>query len=155
MLNVVPSSTLPLLTSMIGPATHHHEWHQEPHRRYCQFRWAASRFSSQTTPPPSSFQVSCKIKAFQRLHFSSPSSFINIQNHISPSALADVVYQNGPIPERDRMTRVRSHVRCSKFRACRHGKVGTQAAGILTPTRPRSGWELPEEISYLYCCLNR
>jgi len=43
------------------------------------------------------------------------------------------------------MTRVRSHVRCSKFRDVRHGKVGTQAAGILTPTRPRSGWELPEE----------
>ena len=93
----------------------------------------------------SSLQVSRKIKAFQRPHFSSPSSFVHVENHISPSALADVVYQNGPIPELDRMTRVRSHVRCSKFRACRHGKVGTQAAGILTPTRPRSEWELPEK----------
>lgn len=96
-------------------------------------------------PPASSLQVSRKIKAFQRLHFSSPSSLINVKNHISPSALADVVYQNGPIPEHDRMTRVHSHVRCSKFRDCRHGKVGTQAAGILTPTRPRSEWELPEK----------
>jgi len=31
-----------------------------------------------------------------------------------------------------------------QIRGCRHGKIGTQAAGILTPTRPRSEWELSD-----------
>ena len=155
MSNIMASSTLPLLTTMVEPATHHHE-RQRPSQEIMPISLGGK--SALQPNKASAFQSP---SLSQNQGFSTPPLLLTIAFHqrleshnLSPSELAGVAYQNGPMPEHDRMRRVRSHVRCSKFRDSRHGKVGTQAAGILTPTRPRSEWELPEEISYRYCRLN-
>ena len=105
--------------------------------------------------PPASFQLSRKIKAFHRLHFSSLSSFINVFNPTSLSALADNVYHL----DRYRSTTAwREYFRVSDAAnsRCQHGKIGTQAAGILTPTYLGQGPMAiaRKRISYLHCAWN-
>lgn len=58
---------------------------------------------------------------FQNQGFSTPPLllfiiFIKVYDPISLSALGDHVYQYGPIPEHDRLTRGHLRVRCSKIR---------------------------------------